>query len=277
MDDHSNDKPSWLDEVIDENTTLTSPNRGTSPNRASGDRDSRQSGYRQSHLPRLSQVPTRMSMAHREPNDIPAWAQDPDLETSGFTGEASVAGGSVPDLGGDADGMRCCVCYDPILCPFWILHGMAGLVGLGTAVVNATALTDLSDGVMPVVGRAYAVLFGLLVIFVETDCGFVLEYVRALEFWAIRGLFYIFVGVETMKSDDTAGPGGTEGVRSEALCGGMLGVIGLIYFVMGVCCIQHIKQNRQRHLRDRESYQLVGADGGGDDPTCYWWKLCHIC
>jgi hypothetical protein len=232
--------------------------------------------------------------------NAPAWAQDPDADTSAYSEAASLVGNGGGG-GGDAsssnsswvreegrgDGIfaGCCVCYDPILCPFWILHGLAALVGLCTVVVNTMLLADMSDGVMPVVCRLYAVLFGLLIVFVEIDCRYVLEYFKALEFWAFRGLFYIFVGVETVKSDDVA-----QGIRAEALCGGVLGVLGVIYFVMGICCIQNIKLSRLSRLQRRgvEGYQAVddagadpatagamGASGGND--TCGVFKLCSMC
>lgn len=296
------DSPSWLDEALDGASYQDMGGRGAS--RSSTNKIMTSTLGRQSYLPRLSQIPTKMTMRQShlgesspDPNQ-PAWAQEPqDLDTSGLSVDGSSSGlPAIALLGENNDEERCCICYDPILCPFWILHGLTALVGAGTIVVNVMTITDVSEGVMPILLRSYAVLFGLLVIFVEIDCGYVLEYCKALELWAIRGLFYVFVAVETVRSDDAA-----TGVRAESVMGGLLGALGLIYFVMGICCIQHVKSRRLLLLgRPREGYTPIkgsegstgrdqngsdgerrtsqtngsGLDAAGDATCCRWWNIC---
>jgi hypothetical protein len=289
----ADDAPSWLDEVLEDasyNTNQLPPNSRRVTNPIS----SNQNPHGQ--LSKLAQIPTRMTMegygSSRDrgflasgPEPQPAWVNETDLDISDITETRGLGGLGRRDGHGTGHGLnlsptrnyskpddyehdtRCCFCLDPILCPFWIVHGSTALVGLGTAIINATLIFHNNTGVLGTLSRLYAIIFGAIIVLVEAECNYVLYYCKALKVWSIRGLFYIFVGVMTVGSDDVA-----KGEQMEAVCGGILGCLGMAYFVMGVCCLQHIKKKRMQVLGyhdnsksdfDRDGYESIPDEEAG--------------
>jgi hypothetical protein len=48
--------------------------------------------------------------------------------------------------------------------------------------------------------RSYALLFCALVVIIEVDWRFVVNKIRFVDWWVLRGLFYTFVGFITCKN-----------------------------------------------------------------------------
>jgi hypothetical protein len=92
----------------------------------------------------------------------------------------------------DSSNLICC-CMDAILCYFRLFHFICGIIITLTLVANCIVLSndlhssDIKDFVM----RVYCVIFCCLSIFLEINFRFVLDYIRLMDNWIFRGLFYL--------------------------------------------------------------------------------------
>ena len=232
MDDP--DQLPWMTEsdygaIADSRRATTGSYRN--PNRAQG------------YLPKLSMIPTRMSRGG-SPGDFPQssgynhmlqpeWVLDDDLEAELHHNQLhdTTLNSKGDDNSSDNIPSTCCFCYDSILCPFTILHGCTALIAIVTVVLNAMSLSDLTGGIIGIISRIYYLLFGMVIVFIEIDCKWMLEYFKAMELWAWRGLFYIFVGAVTARSSSEEDLT-LANDRLELIFGLLLIFVGMIYFFM---------------------------------------------
>ena len=196
-----------------------------------------------------------------------------DSESYGGLLNGSGIGSASGMIDGEGEHERCCFCYDPVLCPFYILNGASCTIAFGCSMLNCWLLAaDNSPDLVVVFIRIYSCLFGILVIFVEIDCRMVMDYVKALEFWSIRGLFYLFVGVLTLTACKSHEQSVYRYDRLEEILGSMLCLVGIVYFLGGICCFHSIKEKRLLKLGllqpkegaegQRDGYQAIGSGSG---------------
>ena len=104
------------------------------------------------------------------------------------------------DDGADDSSSCCCCCpSDPVLFSFQCFHFTSGLTGLAAFVANIYTFWNPNLGTKDAIIRGYTLLFCILIVIVELDWRFVVNKVRFLDYWVLRGLFYTFVGFITCK------------------------------------------------------------------------------
>jgi hypothetical protein len=99
----------------------------------------------------------------------------------------------------DGDSCCCCCPSDPMLFAFTCFHCAAGLVGITALVANVYVFTRRDLAPKDAIMRSYALLFCALVVIIELDWRFVVNKIRFVDWWVLRGLFYTFVGFVTCK------------------------------------------------------------------------------
>ena len=99
----------------------------------------------------------------------------------------------------DSDIFCCCCSSDPVLFSFQCFHFTSGLTGLAAFAANIYTLTKPSITIRDTIVRSYALVFCLLIVIVELDWRYILNKVRFLDHWILRGFFYAFVGFVTCK------------------------------------------------------------------------------
>ena len=241
----------------------------------------------QGYLPKLSMIPTRMTRG--SPGELPPqssphshmlqpeWVLDDDLEAELHHNQLhDTTLNSKGDDNSENIPSTCCFCYDSILCPFTILHGCTALIAIVTVVLNAMSLSDLTGGIIGIVSRIYYLLFGMVIVFIEIDCKWVLEYFKAMELWAWRGLFYIFVGAVTARSSSEEDLT-LANEKLELIFGLLLIFVGMIYFFMGICCVQRMKQERLRVLASYEAVDGTTRMISEESTTCPLFRNIISC
>lgn len=109
---------------------------------------------------------------------------------------AEIHSGSTPN--DDEEDRRCCP-SDPVLVCFQFFHFTSGVNGLLALVSNAYVYTLHDLPIYDLFLHGYAIVFCLLIVFVELDWRYIVSKVKFLDLWVLRGLYYIFVGVITGK------------------------------------------------------------------------------
>ena len=111
---------------------------------------------------------------------------------------AEIHSGSTPKDDDEEEDWRCFP-SDPILACFQCFHFTSGVNGLLALVSNAYVYTLHDLPIYDLVLHGYAIVFCLLIVFVELDWRYIVSKVKYLDLWVLRGLFYVFVGVITGK------------------------------------------------------------------------------
>jgi hypothetical protein len=109
---------------------------------------------------------------------------------------AEIHSGSTPN--DEEEDRRCCP-SDPVLVCFQLFHFTSGVNGLLALVSNAYVYTLHDLPIYDLFLHGYAIVFCLLIVFVELDWRYIVSKVKFLDLWVLRGLYYIFVGVITGK------------------------------------------------------------------------------
>ena len=117
---------------------------------------------------------------------------------------------------------------------------------------------------------AYLIMFGVLIIITETNVwGLGDRFNKLLNFWFLRGPFYVFIGIQGLNQLANAVmriDGGLELSRMFyrnliTIVSWMMIGVGILYFAMGILCLHHLydKQNKEykssmKVLREWKSY-----------------------
>jgi len=153
------------------------------------------------------------------------------------------------------------------------IHLLQGVTSIVTAVL--ICLEGLAFFYLPMTLLenflcAYLIMFGILIIITETNVwGLGDRFNKLLNFWFIRGLFYVFIGIQGLNQLANAVmriDGGIELSRMFyrnmiTIVSWMMIGVGILYFAMGVLCLHHLydKQNEEykssmKVLKDWKSY-----------------------
>jgi hypothetical protein len=107
----------------------------------------------------------------------------------------------VADVDDDDEAESCCGCCpsDPILFSFQCFHFSSGSIALAAFAANIYTLSRPNIFVKDAIVRCYALVFCLLIVIVEFDWRYIVNKVRFVDYWILRGFFYTFVGFLTCK------------------------------------------------------------------------------
>lgn len=161
----------------------------------------------------------------------PSWAD----EENAHRGPLSPAKVSVAETEAD----QCCCGIDPVLCWFRVFHWVGGLTATFGAVANIVHIQRVSGeiSIRDVILRAYSSLFCIVVAMVQFQIPFALRGVEILQAWTYRGLFLIYIGLNTLNRE-------WEYLHLEDISGFALVCLGSAYLMMGLTCVQGIETRR---------------------------------
>ena len=87
---------------------------------------------------------------------------------------------------------KCCCCIDIILCYFRTFHTFTAIIGFANLASNFLLLISYSVAqVRDIVIQTYAIIFCIIIICVEADLRIVVDHLKLMDNWLIRGVFYI--------------------------------------------------------------------------------------
>ena len=141
----------------------------------------------------------------------------------------------------------CCCCpMDPVLFGMTIFHSISGILGIAAFAANIYHLTSPEEHGMyqDILQHSYCCIFCIIVIICEVDWRWIMKRFRILDLWLFRGLFYIYVGLETSDRMDDLQPLNLLSVCN--IIGIALIVSGVMYFIMSLCCIKSIAEAKRR-------------------------------
>ncbi len=127
----------------------------------------------------------------------PSWVRESlGIESARQTGNS--------DLASESKNCCCCGCEvfgrccptDPFLWWFVIFHLTSGIVAFFSACYNVRMLFHHSDTVRNTIIRVYVLIFCCGMILLEIDFKWFSSQLSLMNFWIIRGLFYVFVGLQ---------------------------------------------------------------------------------
>ncbi|KAJ1458970.1 hypothetical protein M885DRAFT_613872 [Pelagophyceae sp. CCMP2097] len=233
----------------------------------------------------------------------PSWASDDEPEeakvasvTERTTLRAPEAGAvdAVRVLPGDLDFDVAVGARRGALLTFFIcvsaLAIIAALLLAGACGATLAAYARQGDaGLLDVAIRCYTILLCLVVVFVEFEIGQTARTSAIARLWSLRGLFYAFVGVLALASlDDDDRRRACADSRGDVplawhagafmsyslyvrICAFALLGLGGLYFVMGLLCCKHFKQQLaleyRRQLALHELKQSMAAEQAHKRPA----------
>lgn len=76
---------------------------------------------------------------------------------------------------------------------------------------------------------------------------------RLLDLWIFRGLFYIFVGLQTVDTNKIGVTQFTIAALSypDNMVGFPIIISGLMYVLMGICCVKSVAESKRRKESNR--------------------------
>jgi hypothetical protein len=142
---------------------------------------------------------------------------------------------------------------DSCLCGLKALSFATMLAGALVMAVNVFEIVDFQESYQAYALRGYATLFGLLIVLAELERPrLLLDYCRFLEFWSLKGLFVVFVGVLTL---DTEADNNSALQTSAAI---VVCALGAVYFVFGLFCVKSYRDYRKQGLHAGVEKKLKG-------------------
>ena len=145
---------------------------------------------------------------------------------------------------------------DSCLCGLKALSFATMLAGALVMAVNVFEIVDFQESYQAYALRGYATLFGLLIVLAELERPrLLLDYCRFLEFWSLKGLFVVFVGVLTL---DTEADNNSALQTSAAI---VVCALGAVYFVFGLFCVKSYRDYRKQGLHAAVDTKFKGANG----------------
>ncbi len=105
--------------------------------------------------------------------------------------------------------------------------------------------------------RVFAVVLSVLVIMAELEIKAFMKYFAFMHSWVARGLAYAFIGVISYNAEVKFEPGYG---AFNAVCAGMMVVVGILYFLLGLACMKTVKE-----VEARTRHQNSGRDSESDE------------
>ncbi len=151
----------------------------------------------------------------------------------------------------------------------FVVSVTAFLMGLGQFI----GIAYLHVGPIQYVMRIYVIILCVLTIFNELEFTILTRDSALLKYWISRGLFYGFIGVlgleennVTPTAENSSAFGRTAALRFVKVVAWMMVSCGIIYFLMGLLCLQLVSNRlrqdyTQRVERSRETRRLQETYG----------------
>lgn len=143
-----------------------------------------------------------------------------------------------------------------VLYAFIALNALVVLIAAITFIANLVILIlvkDLSHVEMAV--RVYILLFCLVVVAAELDWTAAMKEFNVLNSWIFRGAAYAFIGLLTLQFADDESGGVTAAYFIKAAGWIQVGV-GVVYFLLGIACVNKLKAKKQTKYDDMVKAQL---------------------
>jgi len=138
---------------------------------------------------------------------------------------------------------------------FILISVLTGLCALWMAIGQVLGFVVYENTPVEYTLRAYIIVFCILVILVELEWTKFVRESRLLSNWITRGLIYVFIGVLGLQENEGIVKEGATGYETmleivKAVAWNMIGC-GLLYFVMGICCLQLVLDRMRKHYQER--------------------------
>lgn len=145
----------------------------------------------------------------------------------------------------ESRGEECCCGIDPLLCWFRVFHWVGGLIATFASVANIVYVQRVSTEITlrDAILRAYLSLFCVIIAGIQFQIPFVLRAIEILHNWTYRGLFLVYLGLNTLTKE-------WEHLHIEDVGGLTLLCLGSAYVIMGLGCVQSVEDRRMK----RSSY-----------------------
>eukprot|EP01084_Bolivina_argentea_P206182 352066_1 len=216
--------------------------------------------------------------------DLPHWAHEPsetrplvqkrvkgtsNTEPSKDLGDFEDQSGSEGEESSDEDeSSLTTISQGCLLNTFLTINLVTILIALGCIAVQVLSIVHFS-ATLPYESTAthcYAVLFFILVVCSEMDWTRLFKDLQVLHNWVARGVWYGFLGLLTSVKDCDSSTSGALNAVMYVFGYSMIG-IGLLYFLMGIFCLQGLRERRlarYRTLLAHVDLQHAVASEGGD-------------
>ena len=150
----------------------------------------------------------------------------------------------------------CCCCpMDPVLFGVMAFRFICFFLGIAGCVVNIYCMSRPSEReqYQHQILRAYATSFCATIVAVEVDWRVLIKRIKLLDLWIFRGLFYAYAGLQT--TGEITSFDFKELARPQDIVGIALFGAGVLYTLMGTCCIKSVTESKRKaaHYREIES------------------------
>lgn len=137
------------------------------------------------------------------------------------------------------------------------LNYFTSLVALLIGIFEVFGFFYLTMTILENILSFYIILFCILIIVTETNLFNLRKESKILNIWALRGLFYVFVGVLGLNGINTAVMVTDEFERTifqhlVQICSMVLIGLGTLYVAMGLLCIQVINDSMEHRYQERK-------------------------
>lgn len=192
------------------------------------------------------------------------YATDHKTTKGGVKWKQHITTKALPQEDSGDEGESCCCCFssDPMLFSFQCFHITAGLSGLGAFIANVYVFSRPHITLKEAIIRSYALIFCVLMVLTELDWRYVVNKVRFMDYWLLRGIFYTFIGFITCElsyfrrfflslrffyvvplsvTSTTVGLADAQAApidTPEDIVGFIVFIIGLCYMIMVMICIR---------------------------------------
>lgn len=147
----------------------------------------------------------------------------------------------------------CCCCpMDPVLFGVTAFRLICFFLGIAGSVANVYCMSRPSESgnYQHMILRAYAASFCVTIVAIEADWRALMKRLKLLDLWIFRGLFYAYTGLQT--AGEIASFDFRELARPQDIIGIALFVAGVLYTLLGTCCIKSVAESKRRAANYRE-------------------------
>jgi len=155
----------------------------------------------------------------------------------------------------------CCCCpMDPVLLGIAFFHGICICLGIAGIAVNIHHIMQPNEQGLyqDIILRSYSAVFCVIMVFCELDWRWVLRRLRLLDIWFFRGLFYIYIGLQTI--DKIGGLTLTALSSFDDMVGVPIIIAGAAYVVLGACCVKSVAESKRRRERMQGQYRELDPE-----------------
>jgi hypothetical protein len=157
-----------------------------------------------------------------------------------------------------------------------MMHASCAIIAVVVFLVQGAMIAQGGDHIVGLLIRLYVMALCIVVVAIEFDCRMFVDYIKAMDNWTIRGFFYSFIGLLTVKGEDSYD-------KVEGIVGLLMFGFGIAYVFMGIGCVQELKMKRMEVLGLLRSDSVDEGHGslreglsmrGGDNQNCCCPTYC---